>query len=78
MDQNQDVKVNQASTTEAVKSIELKVGTSSIKLEPAKITIKSTQIAIEATATAEFKASAKMDINGGGMLTVQGGLVKIN
>ncbi|WP_338846809.1 type VI secretion system tip protein TssI/VgrG [Massilia sp. W12] len=78
VDMNQNVKVNQASTTEAIKSLELKVGASSIKLEPAKITIKAPQISISADATAEFKAGAKMDINGGAMLTVQGGLVKIN
>lgn len=76
--EKQDVKIDQTSVTEAVQSLELKVGASSIKLEPAKITIKSTQISIEASATAEFKAGAKMDINGGAMLTIQAGLVKIN
>lgn len=78
IDVDQKVKIGATSVTEAVTSIELKVGASSIKLEPAKITIKSTQISISADATAEFKAGAKMDINGGGMLTVAAGLVKIN
>ncbi len=78
IDVDQKVKIGATSVTEAITSIELKVGASSIKLEPAKITIKSTQISISADATAEFKAGAKMDINGGGMLTVAAGLVKIN
>lgn len=78
IDMDQKVKIGKTSVTEAITSLELKVGGSSIKLEPAKITIKSTQISISADATAEFKAGAKMDINGGGMLTVQAGLVKIN
>ena len=55
---------------EAGTSIELKVGSSSILIEPAKITIKSTQIAIE--------GSGAVDIKSGAVLTVQGALVKIN
>ena len=78
IDMDQNVKIGKTSTTEAITSLELKVGGSSIKLEPAKITIKSAQISISADATAEFKAGAKMDINGGGMLTVAAGWVRIN
>ncbi|MBI3229376.1 MAG: type VI secretion system tip protein VgrG [Burkholderiales bacterium] len=78
IDMDHKCKIGMTSVTEAGTSLELKVGGSSIKLEPAKITIKSTQISIAADATAEFKAGAKMDINGGGMLTVAAGLVKIN
>lgn len=62
---------------EAMQSIELKCGASSIKLEPAKITIKSTMI--------EVKADAKLDaespmttVKGTAILTLQGGLIKIN
>ncbi len=78
VDADQKVKIGMTSETEAITSLELKVGASSIKLEPGKITIKSPQISISADATAEFKAGAKMDINGGAMLTVAAGLVKIN
>jgi len=66
-----------ASTIEAAKSIELIVGGSSIKIEPAKITIKSTQIAIEADAAVEIKG-ATAEVNGSGTLTLKGGMVKIN
>jgi type VI secretion system secreted protein VgrG len=69
---NADQKVDVANNIliEAGTSIELKVGASSIKLEPAKITIKSGQIAVESTATMEIKAGAVM--------TIEGALVKIN
>jgi type VI secretion system secreted protein VgrG len=71
---------------EATTSIELKVGGSSIKIEPAKITIKSTEIAIEASAAAEFKAGAMMTVKAGApmsiksdaIVTMEGALVKIN
>ncbi|MBK0327129.1 type VI secretion system tip protein VgrG [Rhodobacteraceae bacterium F11138] len=62
---------------EAAQSIELKVGGSSIKIEPAKITIKSTMI--------DIKGSAKVDVNGAmtnvkasGILVLKGSLTKIN
>jgi type VI secretion system secreted protein VgrG len=78
VDMDQKITIGKTSTMEAMTSIEFKVGGSSIKIEPAKITIKSTQISIEADATAEIKAGATMDIDGGGMLTIKGGMVKIN
>ena len=78
VDMDQKITIGKTSTMEAMTSIEFKVGGSSIKIEPAKITIKSTQISIEADATAEIKAGAKMDIDGGAMLTIKGGMVKIN
>jgi len=62
---------------EAAKSIELKVGASSIKIEPAKITLKSVQIAIQADAKLEGKAPMA-EVNGSAMLQLQGGMVKIN
>ncbi len=62
---------------EAAQSIELKVGGSSIKIEPAKITIKSTMI--------DIKGDAKVDVNGAmtnvkasGILVLKGALTKIN
>jgi type VI secretion system secreted protein VgrG len=63
---------------EAGTSIELKVGSSSIKIEAAKITIKSVEIEIGADANAKFKAGAMMDINSGAVMTIGGALVKIN
>ncbi len=62
---------------EAARSIELKVGASSIKIEPAKITIKSTMI--------DIKGEAKVDVNAvltnvkaSGILVLNGALTKIN
>ena len=83
---DQKVTVSKTIVVEATTSIELKVGSSSIKIEPAKITLKSTQIAVEAEATAEFKAGATMTVKAGAPLsiksdaivTVEGALVKIN
>jgi type VI secretion system secreted protein VgrG len=60
-----------------MQSIELKVGASSIKLEPAKITIKSPQIAIQADATLDAK-SPMTTINGDATLTLKGGMIMIN
>lgn len=62
---------------QAAKSIEFKVGGSSIKIEPAKITIKSTQILINGQATVDVK-SVKTGIAGSAMVEVKGGIVKIN
>jgi type VI secretion system secreted protein VgrG len=62
---------------EAMQSIELKVGGSSIKLEPAMITIKSPMIKIQGDAKVDVTAPMTF-VNGDGLLTLQGGLVKIN
>ena len=67
---DQKVAVGNTCVIEAQTSIELKVGGSSIKIEPAKITIKSTQIAIDADATIEIK--------GGAPVTIKGAIVQIN
>ena len=53
------------------------MGGSSIKIEPAKITIKSPEIAIQA----DMKLAAKgtmTEVSGDAMLTLKGGVVKIN
>jgi type VI secretion system secreted protein VgrG len=75
-----DQKVNVGNTivVEAGTSIELKVGGSSIKIEAAKITIKSAEIEISADANAKFKAGAMMDLNAGAVMKIEGALVKIN
>jgi type VI secretion system secreted protein VgrG len=67
---DQKITVSKTIVIEATTSIELKVGGSSIKIEPAKITIKSTQIALAADVNVELKAGAVM--------TIEGVLVKIN
>ncbi|MGC1273865.1 MAG: type VI secretion system tip protein TssI/VgrG [Planctomycetaceae bacterium] len=75
---NRTVKVTAGKCTiEAGQSIELKVGGSSIKIEPAKITLKAAQIAIEGSAKTEVKG-AMTEVSGSGMLQLKGGLVKIN
>ncbi|MGH8548401.1 MAG: type VI secretion system Vgr family protein [Methylococcales bacterium] len=66
------------STVEAMQSIELKVGSNSIKIDQSGITIKGIMIKIEASAMLEAKASAMGTVDGGGMLTVKGGVVMIN
>ena len=63
---------------EANTSIELKVGGSSIKIEPARITIKSVEIAVQSDANMEIKAGAMMQVKSGAVMTIEGALVKIN
>ena len=70
VDGAQKVKVGTTIAIEAGTSIELKVGGSSIKIEAAKITIKSAQIEIAADANMEAKAGAMMVINGGAMVKI--------
>ena len=75
---DQSIKITAGkSTIEAGTSIELKVGGSSIKIEPAKITIKSPQIAIQADMQLQAKALTS-ELSGDAMLTLKGGIVKIN
>ena len=80
-------------TIEAKTSIELKCGSSSIKIDPAGVTIKGTMVKVEGTAQAQVKApitSVKGDsivqvkggsmgqLDGGGMVIVKGGVAMIN
>jgi type VI secretion system secreted protein VgrG len=58
-------------------SITLTCGGSSIKIEPAKITIQSAQIAINADASIKA-ASPATEVDGNGALTLKGGVVQIN
>ena len=62
---------------QAAQSIEFKVGGSSIKIEPAKITLESIQIEIKGSATAKID-SAMTEVIGSGMVKLQGGVIKIN
>ncbi len=62
---------------EAMQSIELKCGASSIKLEPAQITIKSVMVNIQGDAMLEAK-SPMTTVKGDAMLTLKGGITMIN
>ncbi len=64
-------------TMTAMQSIELKVGTSSIKLDPTSVTIKSTMINVQATAKMDAK-SPLTTVSGDAMLTLKGGVTMIN
>ncbi|MBL9081762.1 MAG: type VI secretion system tip protein VgrG [Planctomycetales bacterium] len=61
----------------AAQSIELVVGGSSIKIEPAKISLKSAEISIVGDAKVDVQ-SATTSVKGSAMVEIQGGLVKIN
>lgn len=63
--------------TEAMQSIELKVGPSSIKLDPSGITIKGLTITVDATIQGVFK-SVITQVTGSAMTQVKGGIVMIN
>ena len=65
------------STTDAAKKIVLKVGGSTVTVEPAKITLDSTQIEIKGKGQIKLQAPM-VDINASGMVKIKGGVVKIN
>jgi len=71
-----DVSAGKCAVTAATE-IELTVGGSSIKIEPAKITISSPEVAISGDSKVAV-AGAMVQINGSAMVEVQGGMVKIN
>ncbi len=64
------------SQTEAMQSIELKVGESSIKLEPAKITIKSPAVSVEADTTMDVKGLTTT-VDGSAQCSISGGVIMI-
>jgi type VI secretion system secreted protein VgrG len=65
------------SEEEAMQSIELKVGQSSIKLDQMGVTIKGMMISIEAQVQMQVKG-LMTTVNGDAMLTAKGGIVMIN
>ncbi|NRR31419.1 type VI secretion system tip protein VgrG [Oxalobacteraceae bacterium] len=75
---DQKVTVSKTIVIEATTSIELKVGGSSIKIEPAKITVKSAEIMVQSDANTTVKAGAMMTVKSGAVMTIEGALVKIN
>lgn len=65
------------STIEAMQSIELKVGSNSIKIDQSGITIKGMMVKVEGSTMLQAK-SPMSTVEGSGMLTVKGGVVMIN
>jgi type VI secretion system secreted protein VgrG len=63
--------------TEAMQSIELKVGQSSIKIDQMGVTIKGMMITVDAQVQAQVK-SMITQVSGNAMVMVQGGIVMIN
>ena len=59
-------------------SIELKVGSSSIKLTPTGVTIKGVALSCKGDATVEVKGGATAEVKAGAMLTLKGGVTMIN
>jgi type VI secretion system secreted protein VgrG len=66
-----------SSTTEAMQSIELKVGQSSVKLDQMGVTIKGMMISVEGQIQTQVKGTITQ-INGDAMLQCQGGITMIN
>ena len=66
-----------SSTTEALQSIELKVGQSSVKLDQTGVTIKGMMISIQGQIQTEVKGTITQ-ISGDAMLKCQGGITMIN
>ena len=66
-------------TMEALQSIELKVGGSSIKIDPMGVTIKGAMTAkMEGGLAAEVKGGVKADVKGGAMVMIKGAITMIN
>ncbi|QSA96395.1 type VI secretion system Vgr family protein [Methylococcus sp. EFPC2] len=75
---NQETKIDAGSSKlEAMQSIELKVGGNSIKIDQQGITIKGMMVTVQGDSKADLK-SPMTTVSGDGILTVKGGLVKIN
>jgi type VI secretion system secreted protein VgrG len=75
---NQDTKLDLGkSTHEAMQSIELKVGQSSVKLDQAGVTIKGMMIRIEGQIMVQVKGVITQ-VTADGMLTLRGGVVMVN
>jgi type VI secretion system secreted protein VgrG len=75
---NLTIKLNSGTCSiDAATKIELKVGSSTIVIEPAAITIKSADVKIEGTGTFDAKSPAS-SVSGDGNLTLKGGVVQIN
>ncbi|MGI9282806.1 MAG: type VI secretion system Vgr family protein [Endozoicomonas sp.] len=65
-------------TIESKSKITLKVGASSITIDPNGITLKGTMINSKSSANTKVEAGAMMDIKASALLNIKGSLVKIN
>jgi type VI secretion system secreted protein VgrG len=84
---NQELKVDMGNVStkaalgkiaqEAMQSIELKVGQSSLKIDQTGVTIKGLNVKVEGQVMAEMKG-VMTTVKGDGMLTVKGGITMIN
>ncbi|WP_282609171.1 type VI secretion system Vgr family protein [Pelagibius sp. Alg239-R121] len=75
---NIDVKADAGKiTVEAMQSIELKVGSNTIKIDQSGIKIKGLMVTVEGSIKTDVK-SPMTTVEGSGMLTVKGGIVMIN
>ncbi|KAB7648268.1 type VI secretion system Vgr family protein [Polymorphobacter fuscus] len=75
---NQTVKINMGKhLTDAAQSIELKCGASSLKLEPAKITMASVNVEIKGTMSVKTQG-VMVNSEASGIHVVKGSLVQIN
>ncbi len=75
---NRDTNIKMGKDTlEAMQSIEMKVGSNSIKIDQSGITIKGIMVKIEGDAMAEMK-SPMTTVKGDGILTLKGGITMIN
>ncbi len=62
---------------EAMQGIELKVGSNSVKIDPAGVTVQGTMVKVQGQAQTQV-AGAITQINGTGMLMMKGGIAMIN
>lgn len=77
VDNDDSLDVGNELTITAMSKITIKVGASSIVMDPGSIKIESPMITIQADGTAKL-TSPMTTVEGTGMLTLTGGLVKIN
>lgn len=77
VDNNDKLVVGNELYIEAGTKITIKVGASSITMDPASIKLESPMITVQASATAKL-TSPLTTVEGTGLLTLTGGLVKIN
>ena len=73
---NRTATVRGKSTTEAMQSIELKVGANSIVIDQSGITLKGLKIKLEGTIMTHIQAPMVL-VKADGMLTLKGGLTMI-
>ncbi len=72
-----DVSAGKSDIT-AAQSITLTVGGNSIKIDTSGITINGMKLDLQGQTTTSVKAGASMTLDGGGMLSASGGMIKLN